>query len=372
MSGPGKPFAPFTYKPPGEKKGQTKMEHYYDKTKRHDSHVKQTSSSTTQGSGAKCVAGQSLVALPGIGLVRMENLCRDVQPGQTVERRAGFLSIATETGQARVTQLYRSHNDGIIDTCMRFVIETRLGYRIECTADHPLREAVVDRAGRVTGMRWRVACDLHVGTLVKLRLGTKAATKPGLVVVPDADMAERIGNSLRQTTQNGKVWTVPRAVLQGSLDVQRAFVRGLFAVHLHTEAAHLFVASEDTACDVQTLMANLGYAVARRRHCHQHDSWQLIWRPVAGAIRGYLYDYVASITLTAAAKGPVYNVYVPGPHSYICNGFVTHNAAAAAAPARAGPVTANGRVGGMSRVCSVSTLLHTLECPETIGFYETQ
>jgi len=331
------------------------MEHYYDKIAK-QSNTKHSDTKESSSSQHKCVVGRSLVALPGIGLVRMEEVCRDVPPGQTVERRAGFLTIATETSQAPVTQLYRSSNCAT-DT-VTLVIETRLGYRIQCTADHPVREAVVDRAGRVTGMRWRAAGALQLGTLLKLRLGTRAATKPGLVAVPDANMAERIGNCLRHTS---KVWTMPKAILQGSLAVQRAFVRGLFS----EKAAHVVVDSEETACDVQTLMANLGYVVGRRS-CHVHHGWQLTWLPGTVAVNGYLYDYVVHVS-TTAAPGSVYNVYVPGPHSFICNAFVTHNTAA-----YTGPVTANGRVQGMSRVCSVSTLLDTLDNPETIGFYECE
>jgi phosphate starvation-inducible PhoH-like protein len=287
----------------------------------------------------KCVAGDTLV-LTADGMVRIEDLAGDGKAG-TYEPTS--VTVHGVDGPERASHVYHGGD------CETLRISTRLGYTIEVTPEHPL--LVRDAGGQVG---WSRADALRPGDVLALQRGQQLFGRSVALTHGDA---YALGVAAADGGSTGSGQHIPLAVLGAPRAIVSAFLRGLFgAGGSGGRDVELRSASERLLREVQVALLNFGIVSSRpplarlltiagsdaqrlRQEIGGRPSRPKPGIPAAlleecGAVgpgltrlrhavrRGLLFLEVESVT---PSRARVFDLTVPGSHSFVANGFVNHN-----------------------------------------------
>lgn len=244
----------------------------------------------SRGAG-KCIKGDSLV-VTNEGICQIQDLAKNSPPMKPVFRDA--LQVLGENGFRDVAY---SWSNGWGPTKK---IHTNFGFELEGTPEHPIR---VIRAGE-SEMRWVELQHLKVGDKAAIDL---RPTWPSPAYSPlTEDEAFALGQRCADAASD-----VPCEVLQGNAEVVRAFVRGALDGRTHFASS-----SPSLVKTLQFILTRFGILSARverfRHHLFIRDRVEsnLYFDPIVSIEDGY---------------AETYDVHVPDDHSFLSNGFVSHN-----------------------------------------------
>lgn len=263
----------------------------------------------------KCVHGDTLLAVPGLGLARIKDIAAGVKAGQVFERKRGLFFVHGDGAAALATQLYRAP-DSDRGNMLRLV--TSMGHELVCTREHRIRVKGND------GDEWKEAGFLQVGESVKLFLGSFSYGRGVEASVPDPALARVIGNKFHNKEA---AWTVPKAILQGNRRSQEQFLCGVFACKRMRDGGRCVFPNSASARDVQAMLLNAGWLSRRSWSIGKEASVVLLISDVRPKARA-VYDTLVSVGKATGPEyddAPHYDVYVPGSHEFLANGIVTHN-----------------------------------------------
>ncbi|WP_309719350.1 helix-hairpin-helix domain-containing protein [Armatimonas sp.] len=307
----------------------------------------------TGGPGCgKCVVGDTLV-LGTNGFTTMRSHWGENLPDVPDGFHEHKAQVVTKDGIATTSHAYCG---GVRETRR---VKTHLGLELEGTPNHRLWTMTE------TGPDWKRLDELKPGDRVAVRRGdniwgneafsseaaywlgqqTKDSTEP----VPEL-LAVKGGSAYQQLKEGIAALhatdekQVPARILRASRQVVEAFLAGFFEVSVFQKPQLAFratIAGAQLTQAIQLLLLNLGIVAARTevsgkwRITIEGEEAERMWSAlpfrfrfpreevqIASLTDCYLWDKVES---TEESEAPVYDLTVPGPHSFIANGLVNHN-----------------------------------------------
>lgn len=243
----------------------------------------------TRGFG-KCIVGDSLIVTDK-GFARIDSLAKNAPAQQPVCDPS--LKVCGENGFKDVAY---SWNNGFGPTIK---ITTHLGYEIEGTPEHPIRVVLDGQA------IWKKLEDIEQGDYPLIDLNPcRHWHKPN-------DLNPGQAYELGLTCDN-----LPAQVLGCSKTAARAFVQGVL-----TERKLL---PEPLAKSIQFILTRLGIASERMSHGTNLCSLEFDWTSNNNLMSS---EWMPSDGIKSISRGlaETYDVHIPNDHSFISNGFVSHN-----------------------------------------------
>ena len=321
----------------------------------------------------KCVNENTLISTNS-GMMRIGSLSSN--SGWTEKK----ISIDTLNGVESTSQVFKGEIENSI------IITTKMGYSIEGSVRHPVLVKTPDRAGSTWKILPDIKIDdvvfLHRGSCCKAtekikfpsinKIGNKIDVdiayvfglligggnqKNGIIelqsdnedVMDDFERIVRDKFNIRLLSCKNRLYFfntvvlatlvelgvncsvsqnkhVPWSILQSPQDVQRSFLRGLIDVTPKCEnTKSLISSSENLIKEVHILLLSLG--VISKRSKLNNGTWGLKITEEHKVLSGgngptFFIDSVETITY---GECQMYDVEVPGSHSFISNGIVSHN-----------------------------------------------
>ena len=250
----------------------------------------------------KCVGLNTLIFTEN-GIVPIKQLELPLQrPGESKDTS---IDIHTDKGIEKCTQVFKGIEEKTI------IITTSKGYSIECSYRHPLLTKTEK------GLEWKKAPGICRGDLLALKKNMMCSGK-------DSTMTEaacrRLG--LIHSMNPDKDEKLPNNILCKTLNCQKAFVEGLTDGCKQEDGRIVYTTTSKTISDeIQILLLNIGKESERLYH-NSKNSYTIEWGEGNATHTQDFYDHVVKLVDSTSY---VYDVYVPGSHTFVGNGFVNHN-----------------------------------------------
>lgn len=256
----------------------------------------------------KCVGMNTLIFTEnGIVPIRVHEL-PDQKNGESKDTS---FNIFTDKGIEKCTQIFKGINEKTI------IITTSKGYSIECSYRHPLLTKTKD------GVEWKKAPEICTGDFLVLKKGILCSGK-------DSTMTEaacrRLGliESIIDPNEIDEKKKLPADILRKTIASQRAFVEGLTEGCRQPNGRAVYITRSKTISEeVQMLLLNIGEESERKFDACK-KLYTVGWKLSQNGAKE-MEDFYDRVVKLEESTSSVYDVYVPGSHTFIGNGFVNHN-----------------------------------------------
>jgi ATP-dependent DNA helicase PIF1 len=264
----------------------------------------------------KCVASDTLIHTEE-GLERISTVYEKkanslmVKPySNTTLEHLSFM-VEGVTCMREATQIYR----GTIEKSI--VLQTSNGYRIE--GSHRHKVMVRDASG---SNYWKRLPKVAEGDMLVLKAGSKTYGKLSTRVLPLAHKcADKLSSSVLQNSKEGMV-----GYLIYLMDtIERDPDGEVIGLSMRAESRRLVT-------DIMTLLLNVGVksaAVQRDDSYHTifvvDDNYQTFRDLVLNRTATESYTFSDQVVSVSESTAEMYDLYVPGDHSYVADGVINHN-----------------------------------------------
>jgi hypothetical protein len=254
----------------------------------------------------KCVAGHTMIFTTE-GIRSIDSIWSSFAPNDNGWKPLS-LSLYTHDSIGKTSQIFKASTEE-----KTIVMTTSLGYQLEGSHIHPVlvkRKVNPDEDHRFV---WVKMPDLCVGDVVVLRRGVVCAA------------TELKDQEEEEISTSAPYSVVPWYVLQGTVECQKSFLVRLF------DGKTRFTCNSRKFCNqVQLLLLAHGVISSismTETETETAVSLRRLWNlDMLGNLesggRGYFFDEIKDLRESSSL---VYDFEVPGAHSFIANGFVSHN-----------------------------------------------
>lgn len=253
--------------------------------------------------GGKCVVGETLI-LTGEGVLEAE----EVVGNSFVGYKPSSILVSGEEGPENTSHFYREENVHTIR------LETDLGFWNEGTDKHRVR--VVGSDGAVV---WKRHDEVRVGDYVVIEYGQRMWGTRNLL---DADTLRYLG----VLAAEGGLSEVPVEVRASSESSVVEFLRALSGSDDY-ENAEYRVKHKRVADQLRVMLCNLGVVTRTEKDGERYTLTPISVDEVPNLLpRPAVLSRVCSVRKSRKRK-TVYDLTVPGTHTFAANGMIQHNTA---------------------------------------------
>lgn len=282
----------------------------------------------------KCVSENTLICTDN-GMCRISDISYSDQASN--ETRETYVQIMGKTGYELCTQIYKGKYEPTL------VINTSLGYRIEGSYRHPI----------LTKDGWKILPDIRIDDSIALKnntccFGQNITTSSFVLANPGSEKVipeyvdEKLCNFLGMLIKADESYDhivetkfekdffqwcglvnskIPWVVLQNTRKAQIEFLKGLLSVeNLVKNTISITTSYIRFAHDIHVMLLNLGIISCMKRMSNGYEINTEIFPDTLDS--SIFYDKVVSIE---HSQNQLYDVYVPGTHTFIGDGIVNHN-----------------------------------------------